>query len=107
MASPMPWYAVYRQSDNELVSVGDIVASDAVLAEKGLMKREYAERPDGEDKRWEGATKEFESFTPVVEDEFDIPKAIDFLIGLQAGMPSRPLVQTRIDNLITQIQGMR
>ena len=68
---------------------------------------ERGERPDGENKRWEGAAKEFESFTPVVEDEFDIPKAIDFLNGLRDGMPSLPLAQTRIDALITQIQGMR
>ena len=56
----MTWYAVYRTSDGELLSIGSVVA-DPLPA--GHAATEYVDRPEG---RWDAATLDFVAPAPVI-----------------------------------------
>lgn len=60
----MTWYAIYRDSDGELISLGTVIAPDKDLARKGFVKRALAYDPRVRTKQWNVSTKDFDDVTP-------------------------------------------
>lgn len=53
------WFAVYDDATGELVSTGTVVADDATLAARGLVKRVLATNPQVRTSRWNKDKRDF------------------------------------------------
>lgn len=61
----MTWYAVHEISTGKLISMGETVAEDDVLAARGYTKTALAFNPQAGTKRWNAITRLFDDIPPL------------------------------------------
>ncbi len=81
----MAWYAVYRQADGALVSIGQVVAPDADLTAAGLaVSGPLSFDPRQPQYRWNAATLAFDT-VPIPRPPISVEKFIDRFSDTEMG----------------------
>lgn len=106
----MPYFAVYRVSDGELVSEGSVVADDATLQAKGLARKEVADLRTNPGRRWDPVALDWIVPAPLpvaVVSTFDptdpATKKTTFAAGTTIGI--RVEIQDGAGNIVTGFAG--